>query len=507
MKKLRLIVLLTITTPLFSLAQLRIALVGGPHVSTIKETNNLPGWDSISRGYTARPGFHVGFIGDLQLGQKSSFYFQPGFVFYNKGRKYSNVADSFYSTTDTSFATRYLVDGTQYLNYIDIPLNLVFKKKLGEKAKFMVGGGPYLSFFYNGVEKTSSNLVGVDFKSEENNDLAVGKGTDKYRTMDIGVNALAGIEFKKIFLTAQYSRSITDMYEAAYPGSFKHQVIGATLGIFIGQPVDLSDKPKDRDNDGVIDIEDLCPEEPGAAITQGCPDSDGDGIADQKDKCPGVSGVLRFEGCPIPDSDKDGVNDEEDECPQVAGLQEFKGCPVPDTDGDGVNDKEDKCKDIAGLAKYAGCPIPDTDTDGVNDEQDRCPDVPGLKENNGCPAVKEEIVEKVNFVARQIQFKTGKSILTDPSKKLLDEVAELLNTHPELQINIEGHTSSEGDPRYNQRLSETRAEAVKNYLLAKGVSADRLASIGYGSSQLLNQERTATERSLNRRVELKLKNN
>ena len=58
-----------------------------------------------------------------------------------------------------------------------------------------------------------------------------------------------------------------------------------------------------------------------------------------------------------------------------------------------------------------------------------------------------------------------------------------------------------------QRLSETRAGAVKNYLLEKGVAADRLASTGYGSSQLLNQEKTSAERSLNRRVELKLKNN
>ncbi len=507
MKKLRLLALFLALTPLVSKAQLRVALVVGPNVSTIKETNSLPGWDSISRGYSPRTGFHAGFTGDLQLGQKSPLYFQPGFVYYNKGRKYSNSSDSLYSSPDTSFATRFYEDASQFVNYIDIPLNIVFKKRISKNMRFQVGAGPYLSFFYNGVEKKDHNLVGVGFNSEENKDLPVGKGTGKYRTLDIGINALAGIEFKKAILNAHFSRSLTDVYEASYPGSFKHQVIGATLGIYIGQPVDLIDKPKDSDNDGMIDLEDLCPNDPGTPLTQGCPDTDGDGIADIKDKCPGVSGLARYEGCPIPDSDKDGVDDEKDECPQIAGSPEYKGCPVPDTDGDGVNDKEDKCKDVAGLAKYNGCPIPDTDQDGVDDEHDNCPTIAGIAENNGCPAIKEEIVEKVNFVARQIQFRTGKSILTEASKKLLDEVAELMNTHTELLISIEGHTSSEGDARYNQKLSETRALAVKQYLVARGVSEDRLNSAGFGSSQLLNEEKTWAERALNRRVEIKLKNN
>ncbi|RYZ92983.1 MAG: hypothetical protein EOP47_29825, partial [Sphingobacteriaceae bacterium] len=93
----------------------------------------------------------------------------------------------------------------------------------------------------------------------------------------------------------------------------------------------------DRDGDGINDTDDKCPDTPGLASLQGCPDTDGDGIADGDDKCPTVKGVAKYQGCPIPDTDGDGVNDEEDKCPTVAGVARYQGCPIPDTDGDGVN--------------------------------------------------------------------------------------------------------------------------------------------------------------------------
>ena len=63
------------------------------------------------------------------------------------------------------------------------------------------------------------------------------------------------------------------------------------------------------------------------------------------------------------------------------------------------------------LARYNGCPVPDTDGDGVNDEDDKCVSEPGLKENNGCPEIKKEIVEKVEYAARKIQFTFAKAVL------------------------------------------------------------------------------------------------
>lgn len=138
-------------------------------------------------------------------------------------------------------------------------------------------------------------------------------------------------------------------------------------------------KPKDRDKDGIPDRKDLCPDNYGLAIYQGCPDSDNDSIPDKDDKCPTIAGLKTLQGCP--DKDGDGITDAEDDCPDDAGLVEFKGCP--DKDGDKIIDKQDDCPEEAGLAEFKGCP--DKDGDGIPDKQDDCPDVAGLKEFMGCP--------------------------------------------------------------------------------------------------------------------------
>jgi len=451
-------------------SQLRVALVAGPHAASVNEENNLPGWDTLQNKYSSRAGFHFGFMADLQLSEQSKFWFQPGIIYYNKGRKFS-------STYDTSQVDYLQVDASQFLNYIDVPMNIVFKLPLGKNSKFFLGTGPYVSFFYNGREKTETLLKQGGVNTDENSNLPVGNGMNRYKTLDYGVNGTAGFEFSKIFLSFNFSRSIGDFYTASYDGHFKHQVMGGSLGIFLGKPVAIA-SPKDRDKDGILDNDDQCPDEPGTAATQGCPDSDADGVADKDDKCPGIKGLVKY-----------------------------NGCPVPDTDGDGINDEEDKCPDVKGLVKYLGCPVPDSDGDGVDDEKDKCLTVPGTKANNGCPEIRKEIVEKVNIAARNVQYEKNSATLTKESKKVLDEIAALLDQNKELMLDIEGHTSSEGSAEVNNRLSEERAMEVKNYLESKGVDASRLSAKGYGSTRLLNGENTPEERALNRRVELKLRNN
>ena len=97
---------------------------------------------------------------------------------------------------------------------------------------------------------------------------------------------------------------------------------------------------QDRDNDGVADKDDKCPDVAGKPELNGCPDADGDGITDAEDACPDVFGLKEFNGCP--DTDGDGIADKDDECPEVAGKPELKGCP--DADNDGIADKDDKCR-------------------------------------------------------------------------------------------------------------------------------------------------------------------
>jgi len=481
-------------------AQLRIALAGGAHSSTIVETNDLPNWSEIESGYSNRTGAHFGFIADLQLGVKSKFYAQPGVMFYNKGRK-------FYSNYDTAVYNYFSIDAKQFINYIDIPLNLVYKIPLGGKTKFFLGGGPYLSFFYSGLEKKETYLKTGKFETEENTDLPIGNAPGKYKTFDFGVNGTAGFEFGGVFIAGNFSQGLTDMYTATYDGSFKNRVYGATLGIFIGKPVSLEEKPKDTDGDGIVDNEDLCITEPGPVVTHGCPDKDADGIADKDDKCPNDKGLIANIGCPILDTDKDGITDDKDKCVTVPGFAKYEGCPVPDTDKDAINDEDDKCPTVAGVARYSGCPVPDTDADGVNDEEDKCVKEPGAKESNGCPEIKKEIIQKVEFAARKIQFTYAKAVLLPASEKVLDEVAELLSKETNLKVDIEGHTSNDGNFNANMKLSRERAETVKNYLINKGVDASRLTSQGFGPNKPHNEAKTGEERALNRRVELKLRNN
>ncbi|HEY0433461.1 MAG TPA: OmpA family protein [Chitinophagaceae bacterium] len=497
MKKSGLILLVSLIC-FYSYSQVRIGLAGGPSVSSVRETNDLPGWDSISSNYSSRSGMHIGIIADIRLAPKSKFFFQPGVFFYNKGRKYSSPIDTSGNVKTYTWS--------QLVNYMDMPLNLVLKLPLGNKVKFIIGGGPYFSFFYNGKEKTETVFNNGTFQSDENNDLAVGTKPGQYKTFDYGLNALAGFEIGRVSLTANYSQGLADFYTPPYQGHLNHQVIGATLAVFLGKAGKKPEEVKDRDKDGIPDNEDGCPAEPGTRASAGCPDKDGDGIADKSDKCPSEAGTLANHGCPSKDSDGDGVPDDQDKCPSVAGVVRYKGCPIPDSDHDGINDEEDKCPKVAGVARYGGCPVPDTDKDGVNDEEDKCPAVAGVKENNGCPPIKKEIIEKVNYAARRIQFEKAKSNLLPASLPVLGEVAKILEQNRELTLTIEGHTSNAGIYEENMKLSRQRANAVKQYFESKGIDPSRLHAEGFGPNKPLNTGKTPAEEALNRRVELKLGN-
>lgn len=233
-------------------------------------------------------------------------------------------------------------------------------------------------------------------------------------------------------------------------------------------------------------------------------DTDNDGIIDDNDKCPTVSGFAKYQGCPVPDTDKDGINDENDKCVDVPGLAKYQGCPVPDTDKDGINDEEDKCIDKPGVARYGGCPVPDGDGDGINDEEDKCPKVPGVVEQQGCPAITEEVTKTINYAAKNVYFNTGSTKLLSKSYAPLNEVVKIMNDNTSLKMKIDGHTDNVGSDELNMKLSDGRAAAVKAYLVSKGISADRLESEGFGETSPVADNNTATGRSKNRRVELKV---
>jgi OmpA-OmpF porin, OOP family len=230
-------------------------------------------------------------------------------------------------------------------------------------------------------------------------------------------------------------------------------------------------------------------------------DTDGDGLTDDVDDCPNEKGSASLRGCP--DKDNDGIADKNDNCPDKAGVAKYNGCPVPDSDGDGINDDNDKCISTPGLAIYSGCPIPDTDGDGLNDENDNCINEAGPASNKGCP-VAEEVKAKIDYVAKNVLFATGSSKLIGNSTKNLNEVVKILNEYADVNLTIEGHTDNTGDAEKNQTLSQNRADAVKAYLISKGINESRLTASGYGQDQPIADNETKEGRQQNRRVELKL---
>ncbi|HYJ37150.1 MAG TPA: OmpA family protein [Chitinophagaceae bacterium] len=232
-------------------------------------------------------------------------------------------------------------------------------------------------------------------------------------------------------------------------------------------------------------------------------DKDDDGIVDSLDFCPDVRGLTAYQGCP--DTDQDGVSDNHDKCPSTVGLEKYHGCPVPDSDGDGINDDEDKCATTSGLLKYQGCPIPDSDNDGVNDEVDSCINEAGIVELHGCPPVTKEVKAAVDIAAKNIFFKLASFELLPASFASLDEVAKILSENPDLLLDIEGHSDSIGSSRINKQLSSKRASAIFDYLVSKGVEPDRIMSVGYGSEKPIADNDSEEGRGKNRRVELKLR--
>jgi len=206
-------------------------------------------------------------------------------------------------------------------------------------------------------------------------------------------------------------------------------------------------------------------------------DTDGDGIIDKLDKCP------------TEPEDKDGFEDDD-------------GCPDPDNDKDALLDADDKCPNDPGPKENGGCPDKDKDGDTVVDRLDKCPDVPGPPDNDGCPKPKFIVVTKDKIELKQkVHFETAKATIKPDSFAMLSEIADVLKSRPEVKIRIEGHTDKRGGMSYNMKLSQARADSVKEFLVGQGVASDRMETRGFGYTQPLGDNRTSAGREANRRTE------
>lgn len=245
-------------------------------------------------------------------------------------------------------------------------------------------------------------------------------------------------------------------------------------------------------------------------------DSDADGIEDGADACPtepeDLDGVEDEDGCPEDqDTDSDGVSDSRDQCVDEPedrdGRNDEDGCPDLDDDQDGIPDTDDACpteaEDLDGFEDENGCPDADNDQDGFIDASDRCPNEAGPDE--GCPRVYQdvEVTSSGIVIRQQIFFETGRDTIREVSYGILNTVAGVLRDFPDIRIEIQGHTDSQGSDSRNLRLSQARAEAVRAYLIGHGVSPDRMIARGYGETMPIESNRTSSGRAANRRVEFR----
>jgi outer membrane protein OmpA-like peptidoglycan-associated protein len=311
-------------------------------------------------------------------------------------------------------------------------------------------------------------------------------------------------------------------------------------GVNIGVSLMLGSKPiPDSDGDGILNNRDRCAGTPASAQVdgRGCPvDSDGDGVPNGVDRCPssGSGALVDAAGC-SQDSDGDNIADGIDKCPDTPSgvLVDSRGCPR-DSDGDSIADGLDRCSDTpkGATVDALGCPG-DADNDGVLDGLDRCPRSPAGAEVNraGCAAGQQgrqppsppvdtsaarppqpraqsqpsgpAMVSGQPMVLEAVTFGTGSARLQTSAYVELDSIAKVLAANPGLRVEIGGHTNEGGSPADNMHLSNLRAEAVRNYLVAKGVPFQQMVARGYGDSMPRTPDNTPRGRAANRRIEIR----
>ena len=379
--------------------------------------------------------------------------------------------------------------------------------------------GGAIGFLVSPALQIGPEIYGNTVLPKDNTDGTTNKLFGKHSTP---VEALLGAKFrvKEIQLGAAVGPGLTSA-----PGTPQLRAL-----LSVGLIPQETEAPVDSDKDGIADPMDACPQVPGVPDPDpkknGCPppppppDTDRDGIIDAQDACKEVPGVPSPDptknGCPA-DKDGDGIVDAADACPTVPGVADAdpakNGCP-PDKDGDGIYDKNDACVDVPGVKsddpKKNGCPA-DKDGDGVPDTKDACPDVPGVVDpdpaKNGCP-LKAQISDKNINLNEQVQFDTGKSTIRPESDKLLNEIAQILKDHPEIElISVDGHTDNKGAKAGNKALSAARAAAVVKWLAdpKKGaIDKKRMKSEGFGQDKPVADNNTDDGRQKNRRVEIRI---
>ncbi|MCX7874993.1 MAG: DUF6089 family protein [Melioribacteraceae bacterium] len=321
-------------------------------------------------------------------------------------------------------------------------------------------------------------------------------------------------------LNAGLNYSLTDNLNYYKIEEFNDAYLNFGVGIAYSQESMNSDK----DGDGLTKKEELelgtdprNPDTDGDGLKDGIEvkqyttdprkaDTDGDGLKDGEE-------LLNYKTNPLKaDTDNDGLNDYDE-------LMKFKTDPLKaDTDGDGLNDGDE-------VMKYKTDPLKlDTDGDSLSDGDEVLKhktnplnvDTDGGTVNDGVEVkrgtnpldpkddVPVEFVEK-EYSYDNVYFGFNKSKISKKEQTTLDKTIETLSNLNNPQITLSGHADAIGSDKYNMKLSEKRANIVKEYMVKKGFNGDNIVVEFYGESKPAADNKTAKGRALNRRTEIKAK--
>ncbi len=230
---------------------------------------------------------------------------------------------------------------------------------------------------------------------------------------------------------------------------------------------------KDSDSDGLSDYDELMKYKTNPMSD----DTDIDGLKDGEE--------IKLNTNPNnKDTDNDGLTDYEE-------IKNYKTNPTnPDTDGDGLKDGEE-------IRKHSTNPLKkDTDGGTVDDKTEVDRGTNPLNPN-------DDVVLDVSkpIILEGVTFASGKADLTPESEKVLMKALNTLNAYPDMKVEIRGYTDSRGSAKANKKLSLRRANAVRNWLLSKGIEPSRVIAKGYGEANPIANNSTPEGRRLNRRIE------
>ena len=307
-------------------------------------------------------------------------------------------------------------------------------------------------------------------------------------SQDVSTNAWTGvvplgvgmqfpfIEHFMFEVSGGYNLTFTDNLDALKTGgndNYWNFLLGLTTGGGEGDNAD-------PDNDGLTNKE-----ERELGTDPHNPDSDGDGLNDGDE-------IHKYHTDPLKlDTDGDGLNDGDE-------VLKYHTDPLnKDSDGDGLTDGDE-------VMKYHTDPLKkDTDGGSVDDGTEVARGTDPLNPNDDVPAKKEELKAEVGkaIVLEGVVFKTGSAEISPQSEDILTKVYNTLDQNPTLEVQINGYTDNVGKRSSNMKLSAQRADAVKNYLVGKGIKPERIATKGFGPDKPVASNKTADGRQKNRRIE------